>query len=170
MSLRSVAVAILASALAACAPVPKPPPPRPAPPAVLPGSSIRAVLAHRSELALDDGQISRLEQLDRELARKQEALRSEAAPSRDGTERRPPGDGAPRGGARGGGGGRGGRKPPGAEAKAAKPLQQQLDDADTAAFLEAEALLRVEQRDPAREIAERHREQVYDQRERAGAR
>jgi hypothetical protein len=75
----------------------------------------------------------------------------------------------------GGGGGRhGGGGPEGARGGAAggpprrdpaRALETRLDDADTDAFLKAETIFTEAQRDRAREIAERHREQVFERRE-----
>jgi hypothetical protein len=48
-------------------------------------------------------------------------------------------------------------------------LQAQIDDADTAAWLAAESSLREPQREPARAVAERYREALADEREKAGA-
>ena len=41
-------------------------------------------------------------------------------------------------------------------------LQQQLDDLDTRAYVEAEAALDEPQKEPARAVAERYREQLWD--------
>jgi hypothetical protein len=84
----------------------------------------------------------------------------------------PPGGttGGPRGG--GGGGGGDGRGPPGPrgsreDASARREeLVRALDDADTRAWLEAEARLPAELREKATAVAARHREELADQRER----
>lgn len=47
----------------------------------------------------------------------------------------------------------------------AAELRRRLDDADTAAWLEAEDLLREPHREPARQIAEKYREALADERD-----
>jgi hypothetical protein len=75
------------------------------------------------------------------------------------------------GGGRRGGGGHGGQRGGGTGRPAQDPaaraaeLQRRLDDADTAAWLEAENLLREPQRVPARDVAEKFREALADQRD-----
>ena len=75
------------------------------------------------------------------------------------------------GGGRRGGGGRGGQRGGGASRPAQDPaaraaeLQRRLAAADTAAWLEAESLLREPQRGPAREVAEKFREALADERD-----
>ncbi len=74
------------------------------------------------------------------------------------------------------GSGRGGRRPDGegsatkSPAERATALQTQLDDADTAAWLAAEPLLRESKREAARAVAEKYREALADQRELGKAR
>jgi hypothetical protein len=166
----------------------------------LPDSSIAAVLAARGELGLSADQVKELEGRDAALQRQRAAIRelqgAPPAPAK-GSQRGPPGaDGASRGtppdaipgdrsagaGARGGAGvGGGGRKPsktPGAgttgdaqdPATRAAALQRQLDDADTRAWLEAEARLPPEMQERARAIAARYREALGSQREKGGGR
>jgi hypothetical protein len=171
-----------------------------APARLLPRSSIAAVLAHRGELGLDDTQVKQLEERDaalqRQIADVRERLR--AAPSRGGASEgrsrdrqagagegaSPPspadaaraGDASVGRGRRGGGmgghrgGGGGSEHPVQDPAARAAALQAQLDDADTAAWLDAEALLPEPQRDKARAIAERYREALADEREASRAR
>lgn len=158
----------------------------------LPRSSIAAVLAHRGELGLDDAEVKQLEARDAALQHQADELRQRAgAPPGHGARRAEgPGPaearGAPgaqspastalpeglAGGAGHHGGGRGGRRP-GGDAPARDPaaraaaVQTQLDDADTAAWLAAEPLLREEKREPARAVAEQYREELADRREEA---
>ena len=78
------------------------------------------------------------------------------------------------GGGMGGGTGPAGAAPPGAPpgagrrdpVKEQQALEARFDDADTRAFLKAEAALTPAQRDRAREIASGYREQLFDRRER----
>jgi len=49
--------------------------------------------------------------------------------------------------------------------KVQEALDASLDDADTRAFLRAEAVLTPAQRDRAREVASGYREQLFDRRE-----
>jgi hypothetical protein len=149
----------------------------PAPARMLPRSSIAAVLSHRSELRLDDDQVRRLERMDDELQRRNAELPAGSSSPRRG------GEGARQGGrpaerdAEGGAEGMGrpgGRHGPGSPRAKGEPRRAPADpdrvraDNDTAAYLQAEELLRPEQRDRAREIAERYREELYDQRNAAG--
>jgi hypothetical protein len=75
------------------------------------------------------------------------------------------------GGGHRGGGGHGGQRGSWASRSAQDPaaraaeLQRRLDDADTAAWLEAENLVREPQREPAREVAEKFREALADERD-----
>jgi hypothetical protein len=110
------------------------------------------VLAHRAELALDEAQVKQLEDLDREREKQDAEVRAQRGPSaradrarmeaRSSRARRSgqPGDAA--GGA----------------------LRRLLDDDDTRAYLMAEQVLRPEQRERARDIAERYRESRSDER------
>ncbi len=173
-------------------------PPRPPPP--LPRSSIAAVLARRGELGLDAAEVAHLEERDAALQKLTAELRerSGAPTPAHGHDReaRPEGRSAgaeggtpppmgpasaarPEGlGAGGGhrGAGRGGRRLDSDSAAAKSPaeraaaLQTQLDDADTAAWLAAEPLLREEKREAARAVAEKYREALADQRELGKAR
>jgi hypothetical protein len=138
------AVALLAAGTAAGAA--DPPSSAPAQ-KILPRSSVAAVLARRAELALDDDQVRRLERIDDDLQRRNAELPAAAA------ERRP--------------GGRRGSGPTGSKGEPRRPPadpERVRNDNDTAAYLQAEEILRPEQRDRAREIAERYREELYDQR------
>lgn len=140
----------------------------------LPRSSVAAVLAHRLELGIDDEQVRRLEAIDDQLQRQNAALTNRPAPGSaagpvTAPGGSPPGDARPGSGSAGEGMGRhrGGRRGvpgragPGDERRDAV---RTADDNDTAAYLQAEQVLRPEQRDRAREIAERYREELYDQR------
>lgn len=81
---------------------------------------------------------------------------------------------SPAGGGMGGGPGPAGAAPPGAPpgagrrdpVKAEQALEARFDDADTRAFLKAEAALTPAQRDRAREIAGAYRERLFERRER----
>jgi hypothetical protein len=173
----------------------QPPPPVDAPPPApllpLPRSSIAAVIAHQGELGLTPEQVDRLIARDAELDKVQTALREaqshQAAPGRARTSASPaagqPSGGSPSdapppvvppGSPAGGGYGGRHRGQPRTQTSQAQPtgpkLEDQLDDNDTRAYLAAEAdILTEAQRDPAREIAEKYREALYDQRSRAAA-
>jgi hypothetical protein len=165
-----------------------------APALPLPRSSIAAVLAHRGELGLSDAQLKQLEARDAALQKQVDDLRQQLAGTssrrRDGGARREGGSGASEGatpppptanawpeGTGGAGGhranGMGGRRGLGGRsagnprdpAARAAALQAEIDDADTAAWLSAEALLQESQRERARDIAEKYREALADERE-----
>jgi hypothetical protein len=165
-ALRAIPAALLLSACAASRPSmgSVPPPSRTA--KLLPKSSITAVLAHRSELGLDDEQVRRLEAIDVTLQRQQLGV-GMPTPSSAGASPRPDagagagGDPPSRKGGRHreGGPGRGRRDPDHASAP-----ETTWDENDTAAYYRAEQILGPEQRDRAREIAEQYREELYDQR------
>ncbi len=151
-------------------------------PAGMPRSSIAAILGHRAELQLDPTQVKRLEQLASELDVTEARIEKDAAAGRtaDKIAHRPAawpaeaprrgGRGAGPGGGPGGGGGGGGRRGGMAvPAPTAEDVESAMDQADTVAFLEAEKVLRPEQVGDARDIAERHREALYDAREKARA-
>jgi hypothetical protein len=147
----------------------------------LPRSSLAAVLLHRDELQLSDDQVKAIQGLDEELA-----ARAKALTDRPGGGVRPDGGaGQPQGSSGGGGskrlhaiGGRGGSGMKGGagsgfhgsssgSSKGVRSLEERLDDADTRAYIQAEeGILNPEQRDRAREIAEKYREDLYDRRSR----
>lgn len=184
LSTLAIACAVL---LAADAPASQPAP------GPLPRSSIAAVLAHRSELGLTDGEVAQLQQRDESLQKQLADIRERfaAAPSRPradlgrdgGQPRAPPGaqplspsagalpEGMAGAGHRGGvwGGGRHGGNRSGWQgqdpATRAAALQSRLDDADTAAWLSAETVLAESRREKARDVAEKYREELADQRE-----
>jgi len=202
---RTILLLLLAATACASAPAPRQIPASQAP---LPRSSIVAVLAHRSDLALTDAQVAALERADDELQARLARLRAEggvAAPApgglRGSVHGGPPTSGqgggqavpgfgmnagpggfqlTPGGGGHGGAP-RGGTAPDaggGPAADQAKPqarrpdpvkaqeaLDASLDDADTRAFLKAEAALTPDQRERAREIAGAYREQLFERRE-----
>jgi hypothetical protein len=167
--------------------------PAPAPAAATPPrSSIAAVLEHRGELGLTEAEVRELEKRDDALARQQEDLREQSPPSRRGsgsgsggqrpsqaergaqplspTARALPegtGGGGRHGGGLGGGHRGEGRSSAGTQDPAARAaaLQSKLDDADTAAWLSAEDVLDPSRRERARDVAERYREALADQRE-----
>jgi len=169
------------------------PPPTAEPPRRPPfRSSIAAVLAHRQELSLTDGQLQQLTAIDDRLnaqlaeihAHAPRASRKVAAGGSRPDAR--PGDGrdaqgeplpgaagdpsAGRGVGRGGrmGGMGGGRHRAEGASDASPPrtrADELADDADSKAFAEAEAALTDEQRPRAREFAEQFREALYDWRQ-----
>ncbi len=166
------------------------PPPASGPPAPpLPRSSIAAVLAHRGELGLSDAQVMQLEARDAALQMQivelRQRLATPRAPGRspDGRSATPdegrPSPLSPTAGAErtGGGSGRHGGEPGGrhGEERSGMPpqdptaraaaLQSRIDDADTAAWLSAESVLEASQRERAREVAEKYRETLADERE-----
>jgi hypothetical protein len=140
----------------------------------LPRSSIAAVLLHRQELALDDDQVREMLEIDQKLADRNAALRS--APPADDKPAKPPAGGAGRGaggglhmaGGRAAMGGMGAPAPPkprsDGSAHPPRNLQDRIDDNDTKAYLEAEQVLRPEQIEPARDFAEKYREELFDRR------
>lgn len=143
------------------------------PPPQMPRSSVAAVLAHGQELGLDAQQIDALRSIDEALAKQLDALRgpqqkvsSSGGARREGPESFEPGIGRNPaalggGGKRGGGHHRDGEERSNPVRKAADP-EQTWDDDDTAAYLEAENVLRIDQRDRARAIAEEYREKLYE--------
>jgi hypothetical protein len=160
---------------------------RPAP-IPLPRSSIAAVLAQGGTLGLTAEQVKELEKRDAALQKEQASIREKYAPPEGGTERSPvsfagPGGGAPPGsgpaapaaGAVPGGGGPGGRgkPPPAKRPKAEDPssraarMTQELDDADTHAWLEVAARLPPALEEKATAVAARYREQLAAVREAA---
>ncbi|HET8725849.1 MAG TPA: hypothetical protein VFM53_16750 [Anaeromyxobacteraceae bacterium] len=147
--------------------------PAPGRPAVLPRSSLAAVLAQRGTLDLTPDQVKELERLEARLARDQDALReaasrsSEASSGRD-APRPPQGGGAPQGAGPGMAGGKT-RPAPSVKPRGPDPaevLRTQLDTLDTEAMLAALELLPESKREKAVEIASRYREQLFEQRER----
>jgi hypothetical protein len=162
-------------ATSACASPPKRAP-RPSParaPSALPRSSIAAVLSHRTELALGDDQVKRLEQMQAELDKKDAEIREgvlvdsggEASATQPGQQ---PGEGHQRGR---GTGSAGRSRAHGASKRSqgstASDVERALDEQDTATFLRSEEIFRADQRERAREIAEKYREDLYDEREQA---
>jgi hypothetical protein len=155
-------LALLTAACAAPRPAPAPGAAR-APLPKLPRSSVAAVLARGQELSLDDSQVHALRKIDDELAERQSVARREGAAGRPPPAAAPvQGQGAQEGEGHRGGGPRAGAK----EARHAAPRPADpdalWDDNDTEAFHEAEALLRPDQLDRARDIAEQFRERLYD--------
>ena len=143
----------------ACASAP-PPPPAPravARPADLPRSSIAAVLLHREELGLTATQVDALRRRDEELQHEDAPLLARLSA---GTEAPAP---APQPSMAGAGrGGHHGVRQPSPRAHAPDPLTR-LDDDDTRAYLEVEALVLTEQQRPrAQQIASRYREDLYE--------
>jgi hypothetical protein len=138
---------------------------------------VAAVLGRRGDLGLTDAEVRRLEEIDAELARAQAAGASRPKDERGGagaasgrSDSTIPSPGSMT---------RAGELPPppptAAErrrnaaadreaARAANDPYAAADQLDTAAFFRAEAALRPEVREKAREIAERYREELYDER------
>ena len=157
--------------------------PAPGAPPLLQRSSLAAVLAQGAALKLSPEQVRALEQADSRLARDQEAARAAQAHPEDApsgaqagppSSRPPSGSGAgPASGGPGGGMSGGKSRPPPTRKSGPDPvdvLQQQLDALDTEAFLKAVDALPEAQRERAIEIASRHRELVFEQRERERSR
>ena len=143
----------------------------------LPASSIAAVIEHRQELALTDDQVRRLQDLDNQRVRADQATTEKSEqhkeaqpaqrPANAGTGGRGMGSGMGMGrrgmGMRGGGYSRGSS---GGNDRQPRTLQDRLDDDDTNAYLTAEEeVLMPSQRPRAHEIAEDFREQQYERRE-----
>lgn len=149
-------------------------------PPVLHRSSLAAVLAQRGSLQLTPDEVKVLEQADARLLRDQEAARvaqphPEDAPQ-GGPSERPPGGskmGPASGGPVGGMSGGKSRPPPPSRNTGPAPaelLQQRLDALDTEAFLKAVEALPEARREKVIDVASRHREQVFEQREREKSR
>lgn len=149
-------------------------------PPLLHRSSLAAVLAQRGALQLTPDEVKQLEQADARLQRDQEAARTaqphpEDAPQ-GGPGERPPGGsrvGPTSGGPVGGMSGGKSRPPPpsrNAGPTPAEQLQQRLDALDTEAFLKAIEALPEARREKVIDVASRHREQVFEQRERENSR
>jgi hypothetical protein len=159
---------------------------------VLPRSSIAAVLARGAEIGLSPDQIRELGHRDAALQKQFADLREQFAPSATPARRQTNGEaGSPAGrspasttipdapggsplgghGHRGGGWHRSDRGDTGARsvdpATRASELQGKMNDADTAAWFSAEAVLTEAQREPARAVAARYREMLADAREAA---
>jgi hypothetical protein len=132
---------------------------------LLPRSSIAAVLQHRGDLDLTDAQLQRLQARDDALEQQQAPLRDAAAKPLVAKAAQATPDSAP---APSGRHGSRHRNPTPDAKPVGQTPQEQLDDNDTRAYLEAEAeVLTEKQRDPAREVASKYREDLYDQRSRA---
>ena len=155
----------------ACGPSPLAPKPAPPPPAgslpPLPHSSIAAVLEHRDELGLTVVQVGQMEDLDERLAQRNAALHDVPAgqqPKPSAASPRPPSMRRGMGMGRGSSPGGSGRRPE--TARPPESIEERMDDNDTHAYLEAEAIvLTPEQRERAHDIAEDYREKLYDRRE-----
>ena len=151
----------------------------PAPAPLLHRSSLAAVLAQRGALQLTPDQVRLLEQADARLARDQEAARAARARAEDGPPGSPPsgppgGSGVgPASGGPGGGAAAGKARPlppRNAGPSPASQLERELDALDTQAFLMAMEGLPGPQREKVTEVASRHRELVFEQREREKSR
>ena len=182
--------AIAVALAAACTHHPSPPAVDPATLPALPRSSLAAVILHRSALGLTDDQVRELEQIDQRRESEDAAARADlaakaksanASPNNGGSGTTAP-TGTPAGGPSGSGmgggrmggmrggrmGGRGFRATdnsgPSTGQRAAR-LEDRIDDDDTKAYLDGEAVLTEPQREQAREIASDYRAQIYDRRE-----
>jgi hypothetical protein len=161
-----VRAACIAAAILACAQAPSRPARQGSPPAGprLPRSSIMAVLEHRNELELDDAQVAKLLDVEKELDKRRDEVRP--APDQPARASENAGRGDDSGPRRGGHNRRAGDTPRGRARPRASPpgsVDRVLDDADTEAYYQAENVSRVEQRERAREIAEQyHRENLYN--------
>ena len=154
--------------------------PAPGAPPLLQRSSLAAVLAQGGALKLTPEQVKALEKADARLARDQEAARAAQPQPEDAPSGAPPGrppGGSAVGPASGGpvGGMSGGKSRPPPPSRKSGPgpaelLQQQLDALDTEAFLQAMEALPEAQREKAIAIASRHRELIFEQRERERSR
>ena len=155
----------------------------PAPAPVLHRSSLAAVLAQRGALQFTPDQVKALEQADARLARDQDAARAarahgEGGPGGDQPGSQPGGhpEGSPEvrpaeGQAAARPAERGGPTPrPPTGPSPAEQLEQELDALDTQAFLKALEGLPESQREKVTDVASRHRELVFEQRERERSR
>ena len=155
----------------------------PAPAPLLHRSSLAAVLAQRGALQLTPDQVKALEQADTRLAREQETARAARAHPEDGPAGAqagsqpggPPGrkPGGPSSGGPGGGASGGKVRPTPQRSAGPSPadqLEQELDALDTQAFLKALEGLPEPQREKVTEVASRHRELIFEQREREKSR
>ncbi len=148
----------------------------PATPPLLHRSSLAAVLAQRGALGLTPEQVTLLEQADARLAREQEAARAAQPHPEDAPPDRAPAGPGPRPASGGPGAGMGGGKsrpapPPRRSGPGpAELLEQELDALDTRAFLTVVESFHGPQREKVTEVASRHREQVFEQREREQSR
>jgi hypothetical protein len=139
---------------------------------VLPRSSIAAVLARRGDLNLTAAQVKDLERRDEELRREQGEIRERFNVPAGNPATKSPAFKGP-GGAAGGRGGHG-QGTQGSRSKSDDPKQrsarlgEELDGADTRAWLEAAAKLPPDLQEKATAIAEKFREDLCDQRERPG--
>ena len=148
----------------------QPPPPEPAAPLLpLPRSSIAAILAHRGDLDLTDEQVRRLQERDDALDKAQADLRAAAAKQQQTPKR--PGQGTSVDMPNPNAGHHRGQQRASTDAPPKSPsITQQMDDNDTRAYLDAEAAVLTEkQKDPAREIASKYREDLYDRQTQAQA-
>jgi hypothetical protein len=183
MSVLLLAIAALQSFVLVADPDPKGGPPLPI---QLPHSSIAAVLARRAELGLTPAQVRDLERRDEALQREQGDIRERfSVPAGDPSAKSPlsfkgPGSGGGQGNPGGGtGGAPGGRGGHGKGTQGQKPksdgpgdratrLAEELDTADTRAWLEAAAKLPPQLQDKATAVAEKYREELAEQRESSG--
>jgi len=148
--------------------------PRGPPPKALFQSPLALLLEHRGELALGGDQVARLESLERALEEKSAPLREKMREAR--AARPEPSGRGPRG-LGGGGRGRlgaggpprhgGGPRSADGASREQKALLRELEDHETAAYMEAEKLLDDTQRARARELFSRQREERLRWRESA---
>jgi len=177
-----LAVAVLRSLLPMAGPEPVGGPPIPV---ELPHSSIAAVLARHADLGLTPTQVRDLERRDEALQREQGDIRERfSVPAGDPSAKSPLSFKGPGVGGRpqsGSGGSAPGGAPGGGHGKGSQPqkarsddpkdrathLAEELDSADTRAWLEAAAKLPPQLQEKATAVAEKYREELAEQRERA---
>ncbi len=124
-------------------------------------SSLEAVLARGSELALSEAQRRRFDQLEARREQQDAESRSRARAEHEASAAAP----SPPPGGRGRGTGRRGGGAGHAEASRDPSLNQQLDDHDTQAFTAALDLMTEAQKPRAIEIASHYREELFDYRQ-----
>jgi len=129
-----------------------------------PPSTVRAVLAHRAELGLDDGQASRLLEIQRQLDRDNVETRNRLAAPAQGKGKAGGADVSAEG-RRQHGHREGGRKAGAEPVDRGEALAQALADNDTRVFLRAEPIFREGQWDRALAIGEKYRMGYSDERE-----
>ena len=158
--MRSLASLVLVIGCATAAPAPQALKP-------LPRSSVAALIGHTGELELDPKQVAELTAIDDQLERDCALLRERLQTIVDKQPRYADDDRLTGGASQRGSGysGRPGPPPPGKEPDIAGALLQALDDKDTQAYLQAEEALSEPQREKARAIAGKYREDLWDQRE-----
>jgi hypothetical protein len=128
-------------------------------------SSVDAVLRHSAEVVLLDEQRVKLQAIDDKLTEQRQQAREQLKSSAPSTDSPPPRtSGFGRGGGRRGNpsyGGGGGQR----QVDNRRAAREKMDSLDSAAFLEAEAVLDEQQKPAARKIASDYREQLFNYRQ-----